>query len=204
MFQILAATGNVHKLREFQKMLNEIDVEEEIKVLGPDDVGGIPDVVEDGETFESNAEKKALSASNAAGMVAFADDSGLMVDALGGAPGVQSARYGGPDAVTDADRVEKLLGDMKGIDNRSAKFVCVLAVANEGDVVGTFRGEVKGTIIGAPRGENGFGYDPIFVPDGFDRTFGEMTAEEKDSISHRAKAIEAAVDFFEDAMSIDI
>lgn len=201
MFKILAATGNKHKLKEFQEMLDKVDFGEEVKVVGPDEIGGISDVEEDGETFEENAVKKAVAASKESSIAAFADDSGLEVEALDGAPGVKSARFAGPDA-RDEDRIAKLLHLMEGVENRRAKFVCVLAIANEGELLATFRGEVSGVILTEPHGSNGFGYDPVFRPDGCEQTFAEMKSEEKDKISHRARAMEKAVEFVEDAMSL--
>ena len=120
-------------------------------------------------------------------MAAFADDSGLEVEALDGAPGIYSARY-----ATDAQRIAKLLDAMKGKTNRKARFVCVIAIAYRGDDVALFRGEVHGTIAEAPRGSNGFGYDPVFIPGGYDKTFGELPSDVKEAISHRANAIAKA------------
>jgi XTP/dITP diphosphohydrolase len=195
MFQLLAATNNKGKLREFRNLLEGVD--DDLEVIGPDDVGGIPDVEEDGTTFEENACKKALSASNAASIAAFADDSGLVVEALNGEPGIHSARYAGENA-TNEERITKLLKNLEGCENRNAKFVCVIAIANDGDILATFEGEVKGTIIDTPRGEGGFGYDPIFIPEGFDKTFAELDASVKDKISHRGRAIQKAIEFCED------
>jgi XTP/dITP diphosphohydrolase len=195
MFQILAATANQGKLREFRSLLG--DAVSDVEILGPDDIGGIPIALETGQTFEENAQIKAVSASVASGMVAFADDSGLVVEALGGAPGIHSARYAGADA-TDAQRIAKLLDELGDNPNRSAKFVCVIAIASGETVIGTFCGEVRGVIAQAPRGNGGFGYDPVFIPEGFDRTFGEIEAAVKDQISHRARAIRKVLEFCED------
>ena len=131
-------------------------------------------------------------------VTAFADDSGLEVEALDNRPGIHSSRY----AATDAERIAKLLKELEGKENRRARFVCVIAIAANGEVIETFEGEVKGTILSAPRGENGFGYDPIFQPDGFDKSFAELTQEEKNRISHRANAYAKALEFVEDEMSI--
>jgi XTP/dITP diphosphohydrolase len=196
MFEILAATRNRHKIEEFKKLLSEQGVD----IIGLDDIEGAPDTVEDGKTFEENAQKKALEASNFAEMAAFADDSGLEVDALNGAPGIHSARYAGENATND-ERIAKLLKELEGVENRNAKFVCALAIANDGEIIETFRGEVKGKIIDAPRGEHGFGYDPVFVPDGYDKTFAELGSEIKDKISHRARATRDAIDYIEDELS---
>ncbi len=193
----MASTKNRHKLEEFKKLLGgqEVEIVSPLSYEEP-----FPEVVEDGETFEENAVKKALAANEYIDMPAFADDSGLMVEALDGAPGINSSRFAGPDA-TDADRIEKLLKELEGKENRKAKFVCVIAIANRGEVIETFTGEICGTIADAPRGDHGFGYDPVFVPDGFDKTFAELGAEVKDKISHRAKATKAALEFVEDEMS---
>jgi XTP/dITP diphosphohydrolase len=186
--EILAATGNRHKLSELRTLL----APHGISVLGADDVGGIPDVVEDGETFSANACKKAVEIAAATGRRVMADDSGLEVRALGGEPGVYSARYAGVDA-TDAERMGLLLSRLASHCDRRARFVCVVAIATPAGVVGTAEGEVPGQIAAAPRGESGFGYDPIFVPEGDSRTFAEMAAAEKDAISHRANAVAQAL-----------
>ena len=157
-----------------------------------------PGVEENGATFAENASIKALDACKYCDVPAFADDSGLEVTALGGRPGIHSSRY----AASDPERIAKLLGELKGVADRSARFVCVIAIAVNGEVIETFEGEVKGRIIDAPRGTNGFGYDPIFVPDGMDKTFAEMTDEEKNRISHRADACRKAVEFVESEMAI--
>ena len=146
-----------------------------------------------------NADIKAREASAYADMPAFADDSGLEVAVLNGAPGIFSARYAG-DHASDAERIRKLLEEMKGKTNRRARFVCVIALAYRGNSVKTFRGEVNGTIIEEPRGNHGFGYDPVFVPDGYDKTFGELGPEIKDKISHRAKALEKIVAFIKEEL----
>ena len=192
MLQLLAATSNKHKVEEFRKMLN--DLNSRVNIVTPDAIPNFPVLIEDGHSFEENAEKKAEQASAYADMAAFADDSGLMVDALSGAPGIYSARYAGEGA-TDAARIAKLLDAMKGKTDRRARVVCAIAIAYRGDDVALFRGEVCGTIAEAPRGTNGFGYDPVFIPDGYDKTFGELPSEVKDSISHRAAAMVKAVKF---------
>ena len=192
MLQLLAATSNKHKVEEFRKMLN--DLNSRVNIVTPDTIPNFPELIEDGNSFEENAEKKAEQASAYADMAAFADDSGLVVEALDGAPGIYSARYAGEGA-TSAQRIAKLLDAMKGKTDRRAKFVCAIAIAYRGDDVALFRGEVCGTIADAPRGTNGFGYDPVFIPDGYDKTFGELPSEVKDSISHRAAAMVKAVKF---------
>ena len=189
MTKILAATGNRGKLREFKEILEPLGFE----IIGPDDVGGIPDVVEDRDTFEGNAVKKAVEVAAAKKCLVLADDSGLEVDALGGAPGVYSARYSGEDS-NDARNVQKLLAELPADADRGAHFTCVLAIADATGVLGTARGEVTGRIIDAPRGSNGFGYDPVFVPDGHEQTFAELASEVKNGMSHRANALQAAID----------
>lgn len=196
MFQIIAATKNKHKLEEYKKMLAEQDAE----ILSLLDFPDCPDTIEDGKTFEENAAKKAIEASLFTKLPAFADDSGLEVEALNGAPGIYSARYAGENA-TNEQRISKLLTELKDVTNRKAKFVCVIAIANEGETIASFRGEVTGKIIDAPRGANGFGYDPVFIPDGYDKTFGELSAEIKNKISHRARATRKALDFIETDLS---
>ena len=128
------------------------------------------------------------------GLPSIADDSGLTVEALGGAPGIYSARYGGENA-SYAEKMAKLLNELKNFDDRRARFVCVIALAYRGDIVETFRGEVTGCIAPEPRGTQGFGYDPIFIPDGYDKTFGELGEDVKSKLSHRARAFALAAEF---------
>lgn len=192
MLQLLAATSNRHKIAEFREMLEKQSLP--VKIISPDTIPGFPVLTEDGATFEENACQKAAQASRYADMAAFADDSGLQVKALNGAPGVRSARYAGENAA-DAEKTAKLLRTMEGIEDRSARFVCVIALAYRGNIAATFHGEVTGHIAGAPRGDGGFGYDPVFIPDGYDKTFAELGPEIKDTISHRSKAFALTEDF---------
>jgi XTP/dITP diphosphohydrolase len=152
----------------------------------------IADIRETGKSYEENAMLKAVGASRHLQGLIVADDSGLEVDAIGGAPGIFSARYAGENA-TDKENIEKLLGELvrTGVEEttRSARFRCVIALARRGELLGTFEGIVEGAIVERPRGLHGFGYDPIFVPSGFEKTFGELPREVKNTISHRAKAI---------------
>lgn len=185
---LLAATGNRHKVVEIREILGPHG----IQVLGAGDVGGIPEVIEDGATFAANAAKKAREVAVATGRWVLADDSGLCVDALGGAPGVQSARYAGEPS-DDKRNVAKLLQALDGVRQRRARFECVVAVAGPSGVIGTASGAVHGRIIAAPRGANGFGYDPVFVPDGHELTFAELAADVKNGMSHRATALHAAL-----------
>ncbi|WP_176013252.1 RdgB/HAM1 family non-canonical purine NTP pyrophosphatase [Victivallis sp. Marseille-Q1083] len=194
MAYIVAATANLHKVEEYRELLADQKVE--LKSLA--DYPNFPEVEEDGATFRENAAKKALSACIYCDVPAFADDSGLVVDALNGEPGIYSARY----APTEAERIAKVLQKLAGQTNRKARFVCAIAIAANGEVIETFEGVVEGSIIEAPRGANGFGYDPIFVPDGYTQTFAEMPAELKNKISHRAKAFARALEFVEDEMSV--
>ena len=194
MAYIVAATRNEHKVEEYRELLAGQNVEIRSLVGYP----GYTEPEEDGTTFRENAEIKAVAASKYCDVPAFADDSGLEVEALDGAPGIYSARY----APTDAERIAKLLAALEGKENRRARFTCVIAIAINGEAVAAFEGHVYGTIVDAPRGSNGFGYDPVFMPDGHDQTFGEMAAELKNSISHRAAACRATLDFVEEEMSI--
>ena len=194
MLQILAATTNKHKIQEFQAMLDASADSGRVCIISPDTIRGFPEIVENGATFEENARIKASQAARYADMVAFADDSGLEVAALGGAPGIYSARYGGENA-TYPEKMAKILKELENASDRRARFVCVIALAYRGDIVETFRGEVTGHIAPEPRGMEGFGYDPIFIPDGYDKTFGELGEEIKSRISHRARAFALAADF---------
>ena len=194
MAYIVAATGNQHKLAEYAQLL----ADQNIDLRSLNDYPNYTEPEENGNSFKENASIKAVAACKYCDVPAFADDSGLEVEALDGRPGIYSSRY----AATDAERIAKLLKEMEGKENRRARFVCVIAIAANGEVIETFEGEVKGTILDAPRGENGFGYDPIFQPDGFDKSFAELTQEEKNAISHRADAYRKALEFVEDEMSI--
>jgi len=183
------ATSNAGKLREFRAALESwFDVR---TVPGLD---GIPVAPETGVTFEENAAQKALYyAAHAPGAV-FVDDSGLEVDALGGAPGVYSARFAGGEA-TDEENNRLLLERMRGVAKRTARFVCVIALAEADRVIRTFRGEVEGLLLDEPRGANGFGYDPLFFYPPFGRSFGEVPLAEKIKVSHRSRALAALRDW---------
>ena len=197
MLQILVATSNTHKVAEFQNAVSLILPD--LKIVTPKEFPNYPEIEETGTTFEENAQLKAVGASAFADMPAFADDSGLEVAALDGRPGIYSSRYAGDDA-TDAQRIEKLLGELEGKENRRARFVCVIALACRGEIFQTFRGEVNGIIAPAPRGDQGFGYDPVFIPDGYDRSFAELGIEVKDKISHRAVAFKKMMDFISEEL----
>lgn len=170
------------------------EMADRVEIVSAAAIKGIPEVIEDGATFEENAVKKALSASAYADMAAFADDSGLEIEALDGRPGIHSARYAGEGA-DSAQKMEKVLKELGTTERRNARFVCAIALAYRGNLVATFQGEVSGSIATEPRGTHGFGYDPIFIPDGFDQTFGELPEETKERISHRARAFAQAADF---------
>lgn len=178
------ATRNRGKIREIWELLKDFPVE--IKNL--DDFGPIPDVEEDGDTFDDNAFKKASFTAKVLGLPALADDSGLEVEALEGAPGVRSARYAGPSA-TDQGNSDKLLQEMKGKANRRAAFVCVISIAVPSGVALTYEARCEGLIAETPAGDNGFGYDPVFFYPPMNRTFAQLSAEEKNQVSHRGKAL---------------
>ena len=189
--ELLVATNNAGKVRELSQLLSDAPLR--LRLLS--EFEGVAEAEETGTTFAENAVLKALHYSAHAGLLTLSDDSGLAVDALGGAPGVYSARYAGAHA-TYAERMAKLLGELEtaGGADRRARFVCVIAVADPaGGRVETFEGVCEGRIARAPRGTNGFGYDPLFIPDGHDRTFGELPEEVKHSLSHRARALARAV-----------
>ena len=188
MRDLVLATKNPHKIREMREILSAAGAVVEAHGLG--EFPGVPRVVEDGATFEANARKKAESAARATGLVAAADDSGLEVDALGGAPGVLSARYAGPDGDPTANNA-KLLREMADVPDgeRTSRFVCVIAVASPGRGTRFFRGESRGRIAREFRGEGGFGYDPLFLSDELRKTFGEASAAEKHAVSHRGRAL---------------
>ncbi len=194
MAYIVAATKNEHKTQEYRELLKN----QKIDIRSLNEYPGYEDVEENGSTFQENARIKAVAACKYCDVPAFADDSGLEVEALNGAPGIFSARY----AATDAERIARVLTELEGKENRKARFTCAISMAFNGEEIASFTGHVNGVIVDAPRGEQGFGYDPIFMPDGYDQTFGEMPAELKNKISHRAVACKAAVEFVEDEMSI--
>ncbi len=197
---IVLATRNQGKTREIRELLKGFPVE--IKNL--EDFGPIPEVEEDGETFDDNAYKKAAFAARVLGYPAIADDSGLEVEALGGKPGVRSARFAGENA-TDKENSEMLLREMKGKSNRAAAFKCVVSIAIPTGPALTYEGECHGTIIEEPRGENGFGYDPLFFHGDFNKTFAEISMAEKSRVSHRGKAFQEVADEFDKVLDwIDI
>ena len=181
---IVLATRNRGKVKEFAEMLRDFPVE--IKCLA--DFGPIPEAVEDGATFDDNAYKKASFTAKVLGLPAMADDSGLVVEALGGAPGVYSARYAG-DKATDSDNIAKLLQEMAGKENRKAAFECVISIAVPSGPALTYEGRCEGEILAAPRGDDGFGYDPVFFYPPLGKTFAELDLAEKNRVSHRGLAV---------------
>ena len=181
--KIIAATKNKNKLREFGEILKGFEI------ISQEEAGMDIDVEETGTTFEENSMLKAKAIYEATGIAAIADDSGLCVDALGGAPGIYSARYGG-EGLDDEGRVELLLKNMKDVppEKRSARFVCAITLVGKDGVI-TARGECEGKIDYAPKGENGFGYDPVFYMEEYGKTTAEMSPDEKNAVSHRGKAL---------------
>ncbi|MBU0484556.1 MAG: XTP/dITP diphosphatase [Proteobacteria bacterium] len=189
---IVLATKNQGKIKEFQELLKNFPIE----IKGLNDFGPIPEVVEDGETFDDNAYKKAHFTAKFLGLPAIADDSGLVVDALNGAPGVYSARYAGENA-TDADNIKKLLHELADETNRQAAFECVISLAVPSGPALTYEGRCEGEITTAAKGDGGFGYDPVFYCPELSKTFAESSMAEKNKISHRGKALAEMVAEFD-------
>lgn len=189
MKNLLLATNNTGKLREYRRLLHGIP----FAIVTPSDIGLTTDVNETGTTFEENAILKATMMASASNLLTLADDSGLEVDALGGAPGPLSRRFAGENA-TDAERINLLLAKLKGAPdkNRTAQFRCIIAIAEPTGRVDLCSGNCQGIIIDKPRGTNGFGYDPIFYLPELGKTMAELTISEKNKISHRARAAEQA------------
>jgi len=194
MKELLVATGNRGKLRELELLLRGTVA----RLVSPPDVPALPVVEEDGETFAANAVKKARSAAVATGKAAIADDSGLVVDELGGQPGVRSARFAGEGA-SDAENNEKLLGELAGVpeERRAAAFHCVIALCMPDGECRTFDGELKGILLEGPRGIGGFGYDPLFLVPEYGQTLAELPLEIKNAISHRGKAFAKLKDYLQ-------
>lgn len=194
--KILLATQNAGKVRELKEQLSVFG----IGVISLLDLASHDAVEETGSTFADNAMIKAGAYAIRTGHYSLADDSGLEVDALGGRPGVYSARYGG-DGLTDQDRVRLLLDELRAIqpEARTAQFVASIAfAAPDGRIIEVFEGICRGSITESPAGEGGFGYDPVFIPEGFDRTFGELSPEIKRRVSHRSKAVAKFIRFLPD------
>lgn len=194
--RILLATKNRGKIREMNSLFAGTGVE----FVGTDILDSAPDVVEDGRTYHDNALKKAMTFYKLTGLPTLAEDSGLEVDALQGGPGVYSARFAGENA-SDEENIKKLLAELKGVkkQDRRARFVSVLCLVIDGKPH-FFEGEVRGRILEEPEGRSGFGYDPVFCPDGYEHSFAVLGEEIKNSISHRARAIEKLKDFIEEIL----
>lgn len=186
--ELIFASNNKHKLEEISDLLKGISVVKGLKEIGINE-----EIPENQDTLEENALEKAMYIYNKYGYNCFADDTGLEIDALNGRPGVYSARYAGIGCTFD-DNVNKILQELGDSKNRKARFRTIIALVENGRVF-TFEGEVKGEIIREKRGEEGFGYDPVFIPEGYLQTFAEMDLKLKNKISHRAKAIEKFVMF---------
>jgi len=194
MKKIVLASRNPHKIEELRQILKPLD----IKLMSAADFPGLKEVIEDGTTLQENALKKARYVASETGLPSLADDTGLEVEALDMRPGVYSARYAGED-VTYEDNVRKLLREMsrfKDENQRKARFRTVIAFIREGSVE-YFEGVCKGFIINRPKGENGFGYDPVFKPEGYELTFAELDQEEKNRISHRGQAVQKFYEWLE-------
>ena len=184
--KMVLASQNHHKAQEMQAILGD-----KITLVTLDEAGfGDLEIIEDGDTFEANAIKKAVTVMRATGLPSISDDSGLCVDALDGAPGIYTARFAGEDA-TDDQNIAKLLSELDGVDmpQRTARFVCVIAVAVPGKEPVTFRGECEGKILTEKRGVGGFGYDPVFYVEKYGKAMAELAPEIKNSISHRSRAL---------------
>ncbi|MEK6682840.1 MAG: XTP/dITP diphosphatase [Nitrospirota bacterium] len=197
--EIVLATGNQNKVKEIKAVLKGLD----LKILTLKDFPNIPEIIEDGETFKENAVKKARGIAGFTGRIALADDSGLEVLALNNAPGVYSARFAGEKA-SDSANNKKLLTLLKGLpfERRKARFVCVIAIAGPNGMVYTTEGELKGLITLRPAGRGGFGYDPLFFLPQYKKTVAQLTPEEKNRISHRAKALKNSKRILRDIMAL--
>lgn len=195
-------TRNQKKKKELAEILSDLKVQ--VITLEEIDVE-VPEIEEDGATFEENAVKKASITAKITGYICLADDSGLMVDALDGRPGVYSARFAGEKATDEQNNLKllKMLADIPE-DRRTARFVCVIAICTPEGETFTVRGECEGKIAFAPRGDKGFGYDPLFIPEGYNATFAELDAGEKSRISHRGKALAKAVAVIKELVSRDV
>lgn len=186
MIELLVATKNQGKLKEIKELLSDLP----FKVTSLADYDGLPEIVEDGKTFEQNALKKAATIAMATGKLTMGEDSGLQVKVLGNAPGIYSARFSG-DQATDEKNNEKLLHSLKGkpLDQRSARYRCCVALVDRGGILSVVNGTCGGTIGFELKGQNGFGYDPLFIINRYQKTFGELDSAVKAKISHRARAL---------------
>lgn len=186
--EVVLATKNRGKIEEFTPLLSIVFQ----KIITLTDLDSVPDIVEDGSTFRENALKKARFISKFTQKLTLADDSGLEVEALGGRPGIFSSRYAGEGA-WDKENINKLLRELSGLSNRKGRFVCSLALVSPGGKEIVVEGMCEGIIIDEPRGEGGFGYDPVFLIPEMNKTFAELSSEEKNQISHRARAVKALI-----------
>jgi len=186
-FQLLLATHNQNKKSELKQLLKDMNID----ILTRDEIEELPEIVEDGQSFAENAVKKARQSALLSFYTCLADDSGLVVDALDGRPGVYSARFAGEEA-DDGKNNEKLLQMMQEIpdEQRTARFICVIAISSPAGEVQTVKGICEGRIARKPSGDGGFGYDSLFIPEGYDQSFAELSAEIKNSISHRGRALQ--------------
>ena len=189
--RLYLATQNQHKIEEIKDLLGDL-----FDIHTVFELGLAVEIPETGNTLQENSMQKAAYIAEHFQVTCLSDDSGLEVNALGGRPGVYSARYAG-EPKDDAANVQKLLGELEGVSDRSARFVTVLTFHHQGQY-DCFEGEIQGQIASSPRGEHGFGYDPVFVPVGFDRTFAEMTMEEKNQMAHRARAMQKFKSFIDE------
>jgi XTP/dITP diphosphohydrolase len=199
LYELLIATSNPGKIRELESLLTALP----LRLRSLKEFPSIQEVAETGNTFRENAVLKAAGYATQTRLWTLADDSGIEVEALGGAPGVFSARYGGTDA-SDADRIQILLDELARTNatQRRARFTAVVVIANaDAQVINVAQGHCHGHLAHAPRGANGFGYDPIFIPDGYQQTFGELSGEVKRSISHRARALRVTRAFLLDHLA---
>ncbi len=197
--KLLLATNNPHKIQELRQILHDLP----IWLVTPEEVGIVLEVAETGRTYAANARTKALAFAQASGLIALADDSGLEVGALGGAPGIRSARYAGEEA-PNADRIALLLRNLAGVpwEGRGARFVAVIAIAAPDGLVRHTRGECRGIIAFEPRGSGGFGYDPVFYMPAFGCTMAQLPDEVKNRVSHRARAAAKARRILKDMLRI--
>ncbi len=195
--KIFIATRNKNKIKELKTCLEGLNID----ILSYDDIENLPEIVEDDKSFEENAVKKATTLARATGILTIADDSGLIVDALDGRPGVLSSRYAGENA-TDKENNEKLLDELKDVseENRTARFVCSIAIADPDGLIKVVEGICEGHIAAEERGNEGFGYDPLFIKNEYNKTFAELGLNIKNRISHRALALEKAVLVIENYM----
>jgi XTP/dITP diphosphohydrolase len=185
--ELVFATNNAHKLREIREIIGSLFV-----VMSLADIGCTDDIPEEAATIEGNASQKSWYIYNKYGKDCFADDTGLEIDALGGKPGVKSARYAGEDCNPE-NNIRKVLSELEGKTDRSARFRTVISLIQDGKEL-QFEGTVEGVILHEKHGSDGFGYDPVFLPDGFDLSFAEMPSQEKNSISHRGRATQKLID----------